>query len=58
MKFFFSIIIPVYNTEEYLPRCLDSVVSQTFNMMEVQVIIVNDGSPRTEECDKKIRVRM
>jgi len=56
MKFFFSIIIPVYNTEEYLPRCLDSIVSQTFNMMEVQVIIVNDGSPRTEECDKIVEL--
>ena len=38
----FSIIIPVYNTEKYLSRCLDSVVNQTFKDMEI--IIVDDCS--------------
>ena len=38
----FSIIIPVYNTEKYLRRCLDSVVNQTFN--DIEIIIVNDFS--------------
>lgn len=37
-----SILIPVYNTEKYLERCLLSVVSQTYN--NIQVVIVNDGS--------------
>ena len=37
-----SIIIPVYNTEKYLPRCLDSVVNQTFK--DIEIIIVNDAS--------------
>lgn len=37
-----SLIIPVYNMEEYLERCLDSVVNQTFK--EFEAIIVNDGS--------------
>ena len=37
-----SIIIPVYNSEEYLYRCLDSVVYQSFN--QIEVIIVNNGS--------------
>lgn len=37
-----SIIIPVYNTEEYLPKCLDSVLSQTFTNFEC--ILVEDGS--------------
>ncbi len=38
-----SVIIPVYNVEKYLRRCLDSVVSQTYANLEI--IIVNDGSP-------------
>lgn len=38
-----SIIIPVYNSENYLKKCLDSVFSQTFD--DYEVIIVNDGSP-------------
>ena len=37
-----SVIIPVYNTADYLPECLDSVVGQTFDSFEI--IIVNDGS--------------
>jgi glycosyltransferase involved in cell wall biosynthesis len=37
-----SVIIPVYNTEKYLPKCLDSVLAQTFQ--DFEVICVNDGS--------------
>ncbi len=38
----FSIIVPVYNTEKYLKRCLDSIKNQSFK--DYEVIIVNDGS--------------
>ena len=38
-----SIIIPIYNVEKYLRRCLDSVLNQTFQ--DWQAICVNDGSP-------------
>jgi len=38
-----SIIIPVYKVEKYLRQCLDSVVNQT--MQDIQIICVNDGSP-------------
>lgn len=38
-----SIIVPVYNTQQYLRECLDSLVSQTLECLEV--VIVNDGSP-------------
>lgn len=37
-----SIIIPVYNTEKHLPDCLDSLINQTLN--EIEIILVNDGS--------------
>jgi glycosyltransferase involved in cell wall biosynthesis len=37
-----SIIVPVYNTEKYLRRCLDSIVAQTFK--DYECIIVDDGS--------------
>ena len=37
-----SIIIPVYNTEEYLPQCLDSLVQQTLE--DVEILVVDDGS--------------
>lgn len=38
-----SIIIPVYNVEKYLPKCLDSIVNQTYKNLEI--ICVNDESP-------------
>jgi glycosyltransferase involved in cell wall biosynthesis len=37
-----SIIVPVYNVEKYLARCLDSIVNQTIK--EIEIILVNDGS--------------
>lgn len=38
-----SIIVPVYNVEKYLPKCLDSIVNQTYKNLEI--ICVNDESP-------------
>lgn len=40
-----SIIIPVYNVEKYLRKCLDSCFSQSCNKDDFEVIAVNDGSP-------------
>lgn len=57
-----SIIIPCYNTERFLPKCLDSVVNQTYRNLEIICII--DGSPDSSlticnqyaEKDKRIVV--
>lgn len=40
-----SIIIPVYNVERYLRKCLDSVLQQDIPYDEYEIIVVNDGSP-------------
>lgn len=37
-----SIVVPVYNVENFLPDCLDSLVSQT--LKEIEIICINDGS--------------
>ena len=43
-----SVIIPVYNTEKYLGRCIDSILNCTVN--DFEVILINDGSTdRSEE---------
>lgn len=38
----FSVILPVYNVEDYLEYCLDSIVNQTFK--DIEIICINDGS--------------
>ena len=38
-----SIVIPIYNVEKYINRCVDSIVSQTYKNLEI--ILVDDGSP-------------
>lgn len=49
---FFSVIVPVYKVEEYLPLCIESVLNQTFS--DFELILVDDGSPDTcpEICEK------
>ncbi|MBR9647298.1 glycosyltransferase family 2 protein [Clostridium tyrobutyricum] len=52
MKPIVSIIVPIYNVERYINKCIDSILSQTFKKFEL--ILVDDGSPDScgEMCDK------
>ncbi|MBZ7954711.1 glycosyltransferase [Campylobacter sp. W0018] len=47
-KPFVSIIVPIYNVEKYLRQCLDSIVKQTLE--NIEIILINDGS--TDNCGK------
>lgn len=57
-----SIIVPVYNTEKYLPKCIESILNQTFK--DFELILVDDGSvdlslkicEKYSEPDKRITV--
>lgn len=58
----FSVIVPVYNVEKYIRKCVDSILAQTFT--DFEVILVDDGSPDScpQICDeygkkdKRVRV--
>ena len=47
-----SIIVPVYKVEKYLRRCVDSILSQTYQ--NIEVLLIDDGSPDSsgDICDK------
>lgn len=45
----FSLIIPVYNTQDYLRKCLESIVMQNFDKEKFEAIIINDGSTDKSE---------
>lgn len=55
-----SVVIPIYNVEMYLKECLDSIINQT--LQDIEIICINDGSSdksldilhEYEKCDKRI----
>ena len=55
-----SIIVPVYNVEQYLPRCIDSILNQSF--ADFELLLIDDGSTDQsgeicdEYADKEIQV--
>lgn len=58
----FSVIVPVYNIDNYLERCLESLINQTYD--NIEIILVDDGSPGLspkicdEYANKDVRVRV
>ena len=51
-----SIIVPVYNAEKYLPQCIESLLAQT--LQSIEIILVNDGSTDSslEICEKYAKI--
>ncbi len=57
-----SVIVPIYNVEEYLPKCVDSIIAQKYTNLEI--LLIDDGSPDRSgeiadsyaEKDKRIHV--
>ena len=51
-----SVVIPVYNVEQYLRECVDSVINQTYQ--DIEIILVDDGSTDAsgEICDEYMAV--
>ena len=57
-----SVIVPVYNVEKYLRRCIDSILAQTFT--DFELLLIDDGSKDKsgeicdEYADKNKRIRV
>lgn len=51
-----SIIVPVYNAEKFLPQCIESLLAQTFQ--DIEIILVNDGSTDSslDICEKYAKI--
>lgn len=47
-KYLISVIVPIYNVEKYIYKCLDSIINQTYTNLEI--ILIDDGSP--DNCGK------
>lgn len=57
-----SIVVPIYNVEKYLERCIQTLINQTYS--NIEIVLVNDGSPddslsickKYAEKDKRIKI--
>ena len=57
MKPDISIVVPIYNVEAFLPRCIDSLKNQTYH--NIEIILVDDESPiDAEKLQKNMQLKM
>ena len=51
-----SVIVPIYNAQKYLHRCVDSILNQTFT--DFEVLLINDGSTDQSPaiCDEYAKI--
>ena len=49
-KYLFSVIMPIYNVEDYVEEAILSLVNQTIGFDKIQLIMINDGSPDNSEA--------
>jgi glycosyltransferase involved in cell wall biosynthesis len=58
-KYDFSVIIPVYNVENYIDEAIESVIGQTVGFENIQLILINDGSSDKsgEYCEDYVHFR-
>ena len=54
MKELISVVVPIYNVEKYLERCIKSIINQTYD--NIEIILVDDGATDKSGkiCDDEI----
>ena len=56
-NFIFSVVIAIYNTEDYLSDAIESILNQTFGFDKIQLILIDDGSTdKSGEICKKFEL--
>ena len=53
-----SVLIPVYNAELYIGRCIRSLLNQTLNVDDYELIVINDGSTDNTESVIKSYIKI